>query len=166
MKKVVIIGISVVLIFGFFHFSVIALNNMGTNHVPFEMGNYIGIYRNAHDGDSPLTSSAYTGVYQLTPDEGEVTYNWSAYAYIWNGEEGEAYSGTYNLYAEVMTFNLSVENADFVGVFADSTGFYVEMSPPPGNVDLDIDDCESFAEISGEDQINGNARSSRAEIPF
>ena len=166
MKKVLITTIIALFIFAAVQISVIAVNNNGTSHYPFEFGLYSGISRYASDTDSPLSSWACTGIFNRSADEDlglQLIFNWSASAgiYCWDGN----YRGSYDMRAEIMTF-YRTGGSDFVGEVSESVGFYVQMEPPPENVKLEIEDCSSYGDIDGENQINGNARSSRSEIPF
>lgn len=166
MKKLLTITITTLFIFAAVQISVIAVNNNGTSHYPFEFGLYSGISRYASDTDSPLSSWACTGVFSRSVDEDlglQLIYNWSASAgvYCWDSN----YRGSYDMRADILTYYQDESN-DFVGAVSESVGFYVQMEPPPDNVTLDIEDCSSHGDIDGENQINGNDRQSRSEIPF
>jgi hypothetical protein len=167
MKKVLTITIIALLIFAAVQISVvIALNNSGTLHLPFVWGRYSGILRTANDSDSPLSSWANTGVFSRAPDEEldqDLLYNWSASAGVDCYDSN--YRGSYDLHAQIMTFEMS-DDGDYVGILSESVGFYVQMEPPPDNVTLDIEDCQSHGELDGENQLNGNSRQSRSQIPF
>lgn len=113
-----------------------------------------------------LSSWACTGIFSRSPDEDlgeDLLYNWSASAGV-SCSDGN-YRGSYDMRADIMTFYRD-DSSDFVGEVSESVGFYVQMEPPPDNVTLDIEDCSSHGEIDGENQINGNSRQSRSEIPF
>ncbi len=166
MKKLSTITITTLFIFAAVQISVIAVNNNGTSHYPFEFGVYSGISRYVSDTDSPLSSWACTGIFSRSADEDlglQLIYNWSASAGVYCSDGN--YRGSSDMRADIMTF-YRTGSSDFVGEVSEYVGFYVQMEPPPDNVTLDIEDCSSHGEIDGENQINGNSRSSRSEIPF